>query len=928
MKGALRAILWGMFPFAAMATEQDSELVQVGGDKFLRWYGHEGRTYFLQIADPNDPLNKWVWAPVIESGNDEEISYEVDGTANKAFYRLQFTDIETTDPDNDDFDWDGITNLVEITTYQTNPLSIDTDGDGLPDDWEINFELDPNDDGSEDPFNGADGDADGDGLTNIFEFAYFGDPDDLDTDDDGLNDYQEAMVHQTLLDHPDFDNDGLNDLEEITAQSDPFDWDSDNDTIDDGSEVNIHLTSPIKMDTDGDWMWDDWELANSLDPTDAADGLDDADGDTLKNQLEFVFLDKGYDPFVANNAATFSWNADPDWDGLTTQVEFITHLTNPRQYDTELDGMNDKWEIAYSFNARLNNANAGPAAHHPLADPDGDGLNNQEESAHGTNPNMADTDGDGIGDGDEIDQGSNPNDPNDSQAPPAGTETVNITFGDPSGSNSEKYRLQLSPLEGDSGGIRFRTNRQYGAPQTDTFRLPKGAKYKMELIHVSTNSEYRDTPKPDYDYELTVDEESSCVVVDDPAAIMGNHDEGDAFFAAGKDATLYVPLFRPKEVSFSNSTVGFLTSDDTSTTYDAPHWQDSNDDGDAEDTGERKYPIAYVRNTPPTIAGKIKVKPSGLTSVSGFTAKIKVTGPGNIKINETSATVGTDEIELPATASTGNFVNEIDYMNPMTLKWEVKIKDKNHFCEAGDTLNRTYVTLGVPTTTMRQETLFDLGCRNADGESTDAPTVAAIWSDFTDRNVTRIDLVQMKYWNPPMSSCQSLPLMLADSSGNGTCVAWADLLKKVVEAQGIAGASIIEVESSYRNDGTLSMDGGLTTRGLFLVKDWNFVGAGTAPAVCAPFTHTNVEVTDELGAEGQGNSNPPGAFFNHFIVLYAGKYYDPSYGTGPYGSQLAWESASLDGYRRAINPGGGAPSIIANKPEDNTAIETIFTPTP
>ena len=192
MKGALRAILWGMFPFAAMATEQDSELVQVGGDKFLRWYGHEGLTYFLQIADPNDPLKKWVWAPVIESGNDEEISYEVDGTANKAFYRLQFTDIETTDPDNDDFDQDKLTNIVEVTLHQTDPLNADTDGDTLLDGWEISNFLDAKDDGSIDVNNGADGDPDDDGLTNEQEQANGTEPNQSDSDGDGISDGDEV----------------------------------------------------------------------------------------------------------------------------------------------------------------------------------------------------------------------------------------------------------------------------------------------------------------------------------------------------------------------------------------------------------------------------------------------------------------------------------------------------------------------------------------------------------------------------------------------------------------------------------------------------------------------------------------------------------------------------------------------------------------
>ena len=89
----LLILLFCLAPLAPLSAQvngidQNSELIQVGGDKFLRWYGHEGRTYFLQVSDPNDHLNKWTWAPIIESGNDEDISYEVDGTADKGFFRL------------------------------------------------------------------------------------------------------------------------------------------------------------------------------------------------------------------------------------------------------------------------------------------------------------------------------------------------------------------------------------------------------------------------------------------------------------------------------------------------------------------------------------------------------------------------------------------------------------------------------------------------------------------------------------------------------------------------------------------------------------------------------------------------------------------------------------------------------------------------
>lgn len=565
MKGALRAILWGMFPFAAMATEQDSELVQVGGDKFLRWYGHEGRTYFLQIADPNDPLNKWVWAPVIESGNDEEISYEVDGTANKAFYRLQFTDVQTTDPDNGDFDYDGLSNLNEVSQHQTNPLDSDSDDDGMPDAWEIANSLDPNDDGSSDYFDGAEGDPDGDGLINILEYVYSANPNLDDTDLDGLGDYDEIYVYGTWVNLSDSDGDDLSDFAEtFTHSTDPLWWDTDGDFLSDGDEVLLHSTNPLEMDTDGDWIWDDYELDNGLDPTASADGLLDADNDTLANQLEFVFLDKGYDPFVANSPSAFPWTGDPDWDGMTTQLEFITHKTNPRQPDTDGEGYGDGWEIAYAFPAKLNNAKAGPLSQRPQADPDGDGLNNLEESVHDTNPNLADTDGDGIDDGDEVDQGSNPNDPNDSQPPPNGTVAVNILFGDDSGSHSEKYRVQLTPLEGDPGGVRFRSNRSYGAAQLDTFRLPKGAKYKIELKHIGTDPKFmRAHGFSNYDWKLQVDTSQNCLVIEDPDDIVTTLEgwPNDTFQADGKDATLYVPHFEwvtPKAspVTAPNDTIG------------------------------------------------------------------------------------------------------------------------------------------------------------------------------------------------------------------------------------------------------------------------------------------------------------------------------------------------------------------------------------
>ncbi len=73
-----------------------------------------------------------------------------------------------------------IIDAIEAQTY-----FIDSDGDGLPDDWENQYGLDPNDPTGD---NGAAGDPDNDGLTNLEEYTNGTNPHDSDTDNDGLPD--------------------------------------------------------------------------------------------------------------------------------------------------------------------------------------------------------------------------------------------------------------------------------------------------------------------------------------------------------------------------------------------------------------------------------------------------------------------------------------------------------------------------------------------------------------------------------------------------------------------------------------------------------------------------------------------------------------------------------------------------------------------
>lgn len=134
----LLCLLMPVNPGMAQQIAQNSEVLVVPGEgKFFRWYGQQGRTYFFQASDPNDHLRSWIWSDAIESGNDELISYEFGGSADKGFFRLHYTDAP---PPNGvpleqwDADADGLGNALELS-LQGNPLKPDTSGDGIPDGW-------------------------------------------------------------------------------------------------------------------------------------------------------------------------------------------------------------------------------------------------------------------------------------------------------------------------------------------------------------------------------------------------------------------------------------------------------------------------------------------------------------------------------------------------------------------------------------------------------------------------------------------------------------------------------------------------------------------------------------------------------------------------------------------------------------------------
>jgi len=269
---------------------------------------------------------------------------------------------------------------------------LDSDGDGMPDDWESANGLNPF-------HNDAADDADGDGLSNLAEFNAGTNPQvadrpefsqatgavftadtgacihgfSTDTDGDGMPDWWELKYGLNRLVNDaasDLDGDGLSNLTEYRLGTIP--------NVDDRwgevwwiSGLFLVDTIGISPDSDGDGMRDDWEIRHGLNPF-RNDSLEDPDGDGMSNLAEY-------------NAGTDPQRSDRRGADATASFVFTSDtggFNGGYSLDSDGDGMPDWWELKYGLNPFVRDASGNP---------DHDGLNNLEEYNAGSDPTSFDT---------------------------------------------------------------------------------------------------------------------------------------------------------------------------------------------------------------------------------------------------------------------------------------------------------------------------------------------------------------------------------------------------------------------------------------------------------------------------------------------------------------------------------------------------------
>ena len=189
------------------------------------------------------PRNEWTIEkmPIALGENILTInSKDVHGNESKKSIKIismTENNIDTSLLDKGDSDQDGLLNYQE-DYYGTNPLVVDTDGDGLSDYEELFITAtDPlKRDSDNNGITDDQEDKDGDGVINIDEVKHNASPFSPDTDFDDVLDGDEIKLG-TKPDDMDTDKDGLTDGNEIKLGTDPLNPDTNDNGIKDGEEI-------------------------------------------------------------------------------------------------------------------------------------------------------------------------------------------------------------------------------------------------------------------------------------------------------------------------------------------------------------------------------------------------------------------------------------------------------------------------------------------------------------------------------------------------------------------------------------------------------------------------------------------------------------------------------------------------------------------
>jgi hypothetical protein len=206
------------------------------------------------------------------------------------------------------------------------------------------------------------------------------------------------------------------------------------------------------------------------------------------------------------------------------------------------------------------------------------------------------------------------------------------------------------------------------------------------------------------------------------------------------------------------------------------------------------------------------------------------------------------------------------------LTWHVSVNSGPEV-EVGTTRHTVYVTLGPPTNGIPQETVFNIGCSNAEGMNLELntqdeiiDTIYGIGADgegqaeFRSLHVPKVipasgnrRQIPMYYWGAMSSGLLDHPCVTLEELlkfGDGNCGTWAELFRACLHNQEIPANRIKVVP-------------GTPGENVLWVKNHQFAAAPTGPDQNYPW----IEGTDFWdsfdGIWSQGSADPPQRFNVH-----------------------------------------------------------------
>jgi hypothetical protein len=372
-----------------------------------------------------------------------------------------------------------------------------------------------------------------------------------------------------------------------------------------------------------------------------------------------------------------------------------------------------------------------------------------------------------------------------------------------------------------------------------------------------------------------------------------------------------------------------IAKDDGTGYFTAPDW-----------SSRGRNPVAYVSGTKLKVTAHFKFSctPTGTVYVKGVNADGYDLPPVALTF---SGTEGSYEGECK-TAFPVNVVNAFD---KFAISWQMSTDVNLPYKEMATSANPLYVLYAEPFfvgqnfpnasgTTFPLLTTIHLACTNAKGKNNVQEIADAIYSEFQDQKVRKVDGTRdMGYWggvNPLATlACRSVTGLLVFE--DATCGTWATFFNDMLLLNGILGSSIGIVtvlgttELSGRSGNNLYddidrtfgflaantyqvypyfLDNSSVPRAMFYVKNWQ-VSNSRSFSFCSQQTLGTLGFyqcgNDLVGLPSQGNANPRAYFENHAVIIFkpdinssSYKVYDPSYGSVPQSSKQDWINSSID----------------------------------